>query len=70
MTLRGIRSNCGNLRFQTLQARLQSSSGLFLDFSWVAADAEVTELLPAYQELSDFGKNELESKLSQLKRSR
>jgi hypothetical protein len=23
---------------------LQSSSGLFLDFSWVAADAEVTEL--------------------------
>jgi hypothetical protein len=29
---------CGSLRFQTPKARLQSSSGLFLDFSWVAAD--------------------------------
>jgi hypothetical protein len=35
MTLREIRSNCGNRRFQTLKARLQSSPGLFLDFSWV-----------------------------------
>jgi hypothetical protein len=28
------------------KARLQSSSGLFLEFSRVAADAEVIELLP------------------------
>jgi hypothetical protein len=33
MTLRGIRSNCGSLRFQTLKARLRNSSGLFLNFS-------------------------------------
>jgi hypothetical protein len=30
---------------------LQSSSGLFLDFSWVAADAEVTEVLPACRQI-------------------
>ena len=34
---REIRSNCGSLRFQTPKARLQSSSGLFLDFSWVTS---------------------------------
>jgi len=40
-------SNCGSLRFQTPKARLQSSSGLFLNFSRVAANAKITELLPA-----------------------
>ena len=32
MTPRGIPSNCGSLRLQALKARLQSSSGLFLNF--------------------------------------
>jgi len=31
MTPRGIPSNCGSLKLQTLKARLQSSSGLFLN---------------------------------------
>ena len=35
MTLREIRSNCGNLQDQTLHARLLDSSELFPDFSWV-----------------------------------
>jgi hypothetical protein len=34
MTLREIRSNCGNLQCETLHARLLNSSGMFLDFSW------------------------------------
>ena len=33
MIPRGIPSNCGSLRLQTLKAKLQSSSGLFLNFS-------------------------------------
>jgi len=45
MTLREIRSNCGNLQSQRLHASLQSSSGLFLDFSWVARNPE-TDPLP------------------------
>src|SRR4029077_16579187 len=43
MTLREIRSNCGSLKFQTPKARLQGSSGLFLDFSWVTRKPEVIE---------------------------
>jgi hypothetical protein len=45
MTLRGIRSNCGSRRLRILRARLQSSSGLFLDFSWVAADGYIRSWL-------------------------
>ena len=40
MTLREIRSNCGNLQDETLHARLLNSSGLFLDFSWVTVPAQ------------------------------
>jgi hypothetical protein len=54
MTLREIRSNCGSLRFQTPKARLQSSSGLFLDFSWVTGKPE-TETGPLGNfRLADF----------------
>src|SRR5438477_694446 len=35
MTLREIRSNCGNLQSQPLHASLPNGPGLFLDFSWV-----------------------------------
>jgi len=35
MTLREIRSNCGNLQSQPPRGSLLNSSGLFLDFSWI-----------------------------------
>jgi len=38
MTLREIRSNCGNLQDQALHARLLNSSGLFLECSWVTLE--------------------------------
>ena len=41
MTLREIRSNCGNLQSQPLHASLLNSSGLFLDFSWITGKPEV-----------------------------
>src|SRR6267378_1456878 len=69
MTLREIRSNCGSLRFQTPKARLQSSSGLFLDFSWVAADAKVTELLPACRPPGRWPVQSIQARLSVLIRT-
>jgi hypothetical protein len=41
MTLRGIRSNCGNLQRRTLHTSLLNNPGLFLDFSWCTGYPEV-----------------------------
>jgi hypothetical protein len=40
MTLKAIRSNCGNLQSQTLCTSLLNSSGLFPDRSWVTGNSE------------------------------
>jgi len=46
MTLREIRSNCGNLQSQPLHANLPNTPGLFLDFSWVTGNPEVMWHVP------------------------
>ncbi len=44
MTLREIRSNCGNLQDEALHARLLNSSERFLDFSWVTSNPETMQV--------------------------
>jgi len=43
MTLREIRSNCGNPQSPALHTSLLNSPGLFLDFSWVTGKQEGTQ---------------------------
>ena len=50
MTLREIRSNCGNLKSQPPRGSLLNSPALFLDFSWVAGYSEVTRLILGTEE--------------------
>ena len=53
MTLREIRSNCGNLKRKASRLRgsfLLDSPALFLDFSWVTGHSEVTRSILGTQE--------------------
>jgi len=54
MTLREIRSNCGNPQSPALHTSLVNSPGLFLDFSWVTGCSSTIPLWKGCRRLANY----------------